>query len=75
MTALDGVNLRLDRGVVRALIGENGAGKSTLVNILAGVEQPTAANSTWTESQSNLRLRAMHSIEGLASFIRSYSFP
>jgi len=41
-TALDGVDLRLDRGVVRALIGENGAGKSTLVNILAGVEQPTA---------------------------------
>jgi erythritol transport system ATP-binding protein len=40
-TALDGVNLRLDRGVVRALIGENGAGKSTLVNVLAGVEQPT----------------------------------
>ncbi len=41
-TALDGVDVRLDRGVVRALIGENGAGKSTLVNILAGVEQPTA---------------------------------
>ncbi len=40
-TALDGVDARLDRGVVRALIGENGAGKSTLVNILAGVEQPT----------------------------------
>jgi erythritol transport system ATP-binding protein len=40
-TALDGVDVRLDRGVVRALIGENGAGKSTLVNILAGVEQPT----------------------------------
>ena len=41
-TALDAVDVRLDRGVVRALIGENGAGKSTLVNILAGVEQPTA---------------------------------
>jgi len=41
-TALDGVDMRLDRGIVRALIGENGAGKSTLVNILAGVEQPTA---------------------------------
>jgi energy-coupling factor transporter ATP-binding protein EcfA2 len=31
------VEVRLDRGIVRALIGENGAGKSTLVNILAGV--------------------------------------
>jgi erythritol transport system ATP-binding protein len=40
-TALDGVDVRLDGGIVRALVGENGAGKSTLVNILAGVEQPT----------------------------------
>ena len=40
--ALDGVDVTLDRGRVRALIGENGAGKSTLVNILAGVEQPTS---------------------------------
>lgn len=38
--ALDGVNLRLRRGEVHALIGENGAGKSTLVNILAGSLQP-----------------------------------
>jgi erythritol transport system ATP-binding protein len=41
-TALDAVDVRLDRGRVRALIGENGAGKSTLVNILAGVEHPTS---------------------------------
>ncbi len=40
--ALDDVALSLQRGEVRALIGENGAGKSTLVKILAGAIRPDA---------------------------------
>ncbi|MFA5585752.1 MAG: sugar ABC transporter ATP-binding protein [Saccharofermentanales bacterium] len=34
---LSDVNLSLQKGEIRALIGENGAGKSTLMNILGGV--------------------------------------
>jgi ribose transport system ATP-binding protein len=39
VTALDGMSIKLDRGVIHGLIGENGAGKSTLIKILTGVYQ------------------------------------
>lgn len=38
--ALDEACLDLNRGEVRALIGENGAGKSTLMKVLLGVHKP-----------------------------------
>ena len=40
VTALQGMNLRVERGAIHAVVGENGAGKSTLMKALAGVVQP-----------------------------------
>ena len=42
LEAVRGVDLRLDRGEVRALIGPNGAGKTTLVGLISGRLRHTA---------------------------------
>ena len=39
--AVNGVNLRIERGTIHALIGPNGAGKTTCFNLLTKFLQPT----------------------------------
>jgi ABC-2 type transport system ATP-binding protein len=43
-TALEDVDLRLERGSVYGLVGPNGAGKSTLVGLIAGTRRPTSGS-------------------------------
>ncbi len=42
VTALDGIDLDVDRGVCFGLLGPNGAGKSTLLSLLVGTATPTS---------------------------------
>ena len=44
LTALNRVNLAVERGEVRAIIGPNGAGKSTFFNCVTGVLRPSSGH-------------------------------
>ena len=43
-TALDAVDLALDKGHALGVIGESGSGKSTLVRLLLGLDRPTSGS-------------------------------
>jgi ABC-type lipoprotein export system ATPase subunit len=60
--ALQGLELVIAEGELTALIGAAGSGKSTLVNILAGLDTPTAGTA-WV---ANRNLGAMTAHERLA---------
>ena len=45
VTALDGLSLKLDGGLVHGILGPNGAGKTTMVRILATLTRPTSGTA------------------------------
>ncbi|MBK8045678.1 MAG: ABC transporter ATP-binding protein [Anaerolineales bacterium] len=42
--ALRGIDLEIESGEFVALLGRSGAGKSTLINLMTGIDRPTAGN-------------------------------
>jgi len=41
-TALKGIDLQVDAGEFASIIGKSGSGKSTLINMITGIDHPTA---------------------------------
>ncbi len=61
ITAVEGVDLTVQRGEVHSLVGENGAGKSTLMKIIDGVQRPDAG--TVSIDGSVVRFSSVHDAE------------
>ncbi|HCT36421.1 MAG TPA: lipase, partial [Firmicutes bacterium] len=74
--ALQGVNLTMERGEIRCLVGENGCGKSTLIKVIAGVVQPDEGTVTLNGRQYR-QIRPIDAIrEGIQVIYQDFSlFP
>jgi ABC-type lipoprotein export system ATPase subunit len=69
--ALQGLDLLITRGELTALIGAAGSGKSTLMNILAGLDTPTAGG-VWVAGHNLGAMTAKERLayrRGIAGFI------
>ncbi|MDD4569113.1 MAG: ABC transporter ATP-binding protein [Tepidanaerobacteraceae bacterium] len=51
LSALNSVNIKINKGEVLSVIGPNGAGKTTLFNLLTGVYSPTKGEISFREKK------------------------
>jgi ABC-type lipoprotein export system ATPase subunit/bifunctional DNA-binding transcriptional regulator/antitoxin component of YhaV-PrlF toxin-antitoxin module len=56
--ALQGLDLTVSKGELLGIVGVSGSGKSTLMNILGGLDRPTAGR-VWVDSKDLLKLSDM----------------
>src|SRR5688500_1636093 len=52
-TALHKVSLAAPRGQFLAVVGKSGSGKSTLINMIAGIDRPTAGEVRVADARLN----------------------
>ena len=62
VVALQGLNLELAQGEMMALVGPSGVGKSTLLNVIGGLDTPSAG-SVWVAGWDLLRMKDRERVE------------
>jgi monosaccharide-transporting ATPase len=67
VTALDGVDVTVERGEVHALVGENGAGKSTLIKIMTGAYRRDGGRMLLEGREVNFRSPEEAQAEGVVA--------
>lgn len=65
-TAVDGLNLSVERGELFALLGVNGAGKSTTIRMLAGITSPDGGDARLMGYSIRTQLREAKRISSLS---------
>jgi len=58
VVALQGLDMAVSKGELLGIVGVSGSGKSTLMNILGGLDRPTAGRA-WVDSKDLLKLSDM----------------
>ncbi|MDU8928468.1 ABC transporter ATP-binding protein [Alisedimentitalea sp. MJ-SS2] len=64
-TALEPLDLRIDKGEILALLGPNGAGKTTLISMLCGLVSPSGGTATVSGHDIIADYRAARHLIGL----------
>src|SRR5882724_8124412 len=59
LVALRGIEFEMEKGEMVAIIGPSGAGKSSLLNLLGGLDTPTAGQLV-VDGQNLLELKGRH---------------
>src|SRR5437773_3591008 len=62
VSAVDGIDLEIERGEAIALVGPSGSGKSTLLNLIGGLDRPTSGQ-IWVDGEDIARAPAKRLVE------------
>ena len=65
VTAVDGLNLQVPRGIIFGFLGPNGAGKTTTIHLLLGLLEPTRGNASVFGYDTKTQSESIRSITGV----------